>query len=246
MEKENEENEKDVAVTISSNTLFNFMTKYDFLIQALEKGLWPRYSVEPCWNGKHFAIPMLCFCDIPLSHIKKHIGEYGEYGIGITKDFARKHNLTPVVYVSPDSTMMSKIKYYVSSYNKPSGKREMDLNEYLLYFVKKTRGKNCGKKNQMFYDEREWRYIPDTTQDVHLEVFDDLDSAIAEKDKLSTKTSNMRIQLKPDDITYIFVSTDTDKKKLLKKIDNIYMDNADVADLMKTKILTCKQIREDF
>ena len=121
----------------------------------------------------------------------------------------------------------------------------MDLKEYLLYFLKKAKGKNCEKENQKFYDEREWRYIPNINQNIHIEVFDDLDKATGEKDMLSNRTSQMRIRLEPDDITYIFVSTDSDKKKLLKKIGNIYRDET-IADLMKTKILTCEQIREDF
>ena len=154
------ENKSNKVVTISSNTLFNFMMKYDFLVQALENGLWPRYSIEAHWNGKHFAIPMLCFCDIPLSHIKKHLSEYGEYGIGVTKEFAQKQNITPVQYIASGTTMMNKINNFIKTFEKPSECKNIDYKEYLLYYIKKVNGKNCKNKNQKFYDEREWRYIP--------------------------------------------------------------------------------------
>lgn len=243
--KKEEKKRKNVAVTISSNTLFNFMKEYQFLEQALEKGLWPRYSVEPNWEGKHFAIPMLCFCDIPLSHIKNHLCEYGEYGIGVTKDFAKKHSITPVLYVASGSTMMNKIRYYIRTFEHPTENEKMDYLEYLLYYIKKVNGKNCEQKNCKFYNEREWRFIPKISHNVHLNIFKSIEKAKEQIASLSHHTEEERISLKPDDIAYIFVSTDSDKKKLIKKLAKIYQSEG-VADIMKTKILTCKQIREDF
>lgn len=58
---------------MSSNTLFHFMREFGFLKMAIKEGLWPRYNIEANWGGKTFAIPMLSFCDIPLSLVKNHI-----------------------------------------------------------------------------------------------------------------------------------------------------------------------------
>ena len=82
-------------MAISSNNLFHFYPEFQYLKQAINEGLWPRYFIEKKWSAKDIAIPMFCFCDIPLSQIKDHIDEYGHYGIGVTKDFARDNKITP-------------------------------------------------------------------------------------------------------------------------------------------------------
>lgn len=49
------------------------------------------------------AIPMICFCDIPLMKTIKHRGLYGNYCIGIDKEKAKELlPLNPVFYVSSD------------------------------------------------------------------------------------------------------------------------------------------------
>ena len=83
-------------MAVSSNTLFHFTRDYDTLTKIL-KGMsfWPRYCQEFGWNSG-FAVPMTCFCDIPLSQIKNHIDTYGSYGIGMSKEFAIKNEINPI------------------------------------------------------------------------------------------------------------------------------------------------------
>ena len=235
-------------MTISSSTLFNFMKEYSFLKQALENGFWARYCIEPYWNGKHLAIPMLCFCDIPLSQIKEHTENYGEYGIGVTKDFAQRNRITPVTYISGKSTIMNKINTYIRSYKKVSQTlKSTSFEEYILYYIKKSNGKNIKGKNTKFYNEREWRYIPSINQSVHVELFQDLNEANNNINVLSERTNQQRIKIYPKDIAYIFVPTNNEKKKLCKTIDIIYKDEKqNIRDILKTKILSCQQIKEDF
>ena len=73
-----------IRQNISTNSLFHFTNDITYLIDILENGFQARYCFENISFGNYkFAFPMKCFCDIPLSAIKFHLKEYGQYGIGI-------------------------------------------------------------------------------------------------------------------------------------------------------------------
>lgn len=106
---------------ISANTLFHFTSTLDVLLKVLETGFRPSYSCEfgKATNGrvKESNIPMVCFCDLPLSTIEKHSSGYnweykgkpqhfkgyGKYGIGLSKDWGRRAQLNPVTYITNES-----------------------------------------------------------------------------------------------------------------------------------------------
>jgi len=86
-------------------SLFHFTKSMDVLQTILKEGFWPRYCLEDVqWQGhdtyEFVAYPMVCFCDIPISRISEHVGFYGSYGIGLTKQWGIKNNLNPVFYFS--------------------------------------------------------------------------------------------------------------------------------------------------
>eukprot|EP01034_Spumella_vulgaris_P011525 gene11525-14663_t len=71
------------------------------------EGFWPRYSLEDFrWqvsgpNSHEFAaFPMVCFCDIPLSRIDEHVGFYGSYGLGLSREWGIRAGLNPVQYIA--------------------------------------------------------------------------------------------------------------------------------------------------
>ena len=74
-----------------SDTLFHFTKNINTLKNILQNGFWPRYCLEDFnwYNAElgYIAYPMVCFCDIPLSRINEHVKFYGDYGIGLTKNW---------------------------------------------------------------------------------------------------------------------------------------------------------------
>lgn len=86
---------------IHPNTLFHFTKKLTDLQSILQNGLRLSYCFEEFRGGNGIALPMVCFCDIPLLRTPQHRERYGNYMIGLTKDFFRKDTdflLNPVMY----------------------------------------------------------------------------------------------------------------------------------------------------
>lgn len=243
-------------MAISSNTLFHFTKEFDTLIQILKSGgFWARYCEEYGWGAKEnidFAVPIACFCDIPLSQIEEHTSFYGSYGIGLSKEWAiaNKH-ISPVFYLTNNSIAKSTInsirRYCVKNTKLPKNVEEANYRFFSL--IKKYNGKTKDKEGNIkirtFYNEREWRYVPKLSAK-------DSFFRIAEKKvdlaKESEKTRNYLALFTPNDIKYLIVANENDRIELLKILDNIYGNNISLntCTLLKSKILTCEQIKQDF
>lgn len=117
---------------LSANTLFHFTSK-DALLGILKTGFRPAYSDEFGHDviGRSLStitIPMVCFCDLPLSRLDNHIkgfdwehnGEkqfskkYGNFGLGMSKEWGITKRLNPVLYATQESAVM---EFIGTSYN---------------------------------------------------------------------------------------------------------------------------------
>ena len=167
---------------VSSTDLFHFVREEQYLHEIIKnKGFWPYYCVEYCWAGKHWAIPMVCFCDIPLSQIQNHINKYGGkgYGIGMSKKWAVESGLSPVLYASYKSNLYRKIKDFSYTLTPSISENDLSIAERLMYRIKRVTASeseqnhiNGNIKKTKFYNEREWRYVPKVTDQVHMELWD--------------------------------------------------------------------------
>jgi hypothetical protein len=246
--------------TISSSSLFHFTRKSDYLIQILQNEFRPRYYPEKIVlvSGRSIvkAIPMVCFCDIPLSQVKEHIKTYGEYGIGLTKEWAFKNKLTPVQYLQKDSHIavnISNILYEFSNnlINTPELKILRNAFVETIRNIKNYQGDftRDGKiiKDVKFYDEREWRFIPKPVPgfDFWLEKTKYLDPLILSA--ANAKTEKLKLKFEPEDIKYIIVKHENEIKPMiaaLKMIKSKY--TSDIVEILTTRIITAEQIKTDF
>lgn len=274
------------STTVSANTLFHFTSSLGYLLGILTNNFYPRYCLE---NHKSFfeekveskGIPMVCFCDIPLSNIQNHTAVYGEYAIGLSKDWGKENKINPIMYFLEDSVFVETIKASfteitqkttaIQSYTEGKSSPESKFCEnsafgyyglhnglmlilsYTKEYIGSATRNDKTTENIRFYDEREWRYVPDL-----LEMHEDPPSFLSEAECLDSnlkrqrnkqlETSDMALKFGPNDIKYIIVSKETEIPEMIEKIRTIKQPKYTPGeiDLLITRIISLEQISQDF
>ena len=237
---------------LSTNTLFHFTGSINVLFKILEKGFWPMYSKETGWGKEgeiRFAIPMVSFCNIPLSQIGKHINYYGNYGIGVSMEWAvKEENIQPVLYITRKTILNI---YDVVKDDLNEGKKDKSRWLFFLTRIKPYKGWNWKCKgceqiidDYLYYDEREWRYIPDNLSEAQqcIDVREDIDLK-----PYNQKMKEYSLKVPLPEIKYIIVKEENERITALDKIDELFKKcTLEQLALLKSKILTCEQIKNDF
>jgi len=261
------------VATVSANTLFHFTNNIDNLIGILTNNFYPRFCLEnhsafflnTNYRDPELAIPMVCFCDIPLSNISNHVDKYGRYAIGLSKNWGIINNISPLTYFHDNSVFVKIIKGLVElSYQQANSLGSHDYagiyNKLyqLIGFTKKYIGiSNINGKiqnNICFYNEREWRYCPDTSY-----LFETGLPYIMEKQdfyneklriKSNNKLENQDVSLKftPSDIKYIILSKENEIHAMINNIESIksVKYSSSEIELLKTRIISMEQVSQDF
>ncbi|HNG88806.1 MAG TPA: abortive infection system antitoxin AbiGi family protein [Saprospiraceae bacterium] len=162
----------------SDSTLFHFTGKLKYLKNILRQGFAPRYYLEDfsLFEGpsvdKEMAVPMVCFCDIPLSSVQPHMKTYGSYGIGVKKRWGMLSRATPLVYVTEESETVKSIAQALLILNSnpvllsdPNVANQFQALLKFIRFTKKYKGpffrRDKWLSEVLFYGEKEWRIVPD-------------------------------------------------------------------------------------
>ncbi len=148
----------------ASSDFFHYTNSLETVKKILTGGFGMFYCREDLYQKKcvveHIAIPMVCFCDIPLGFISSNT--YGKYIIGMKRSWGIRAGLMPVMYYPNNSRCPSTkdvlratesfktdpydtAKYSILGYSKPIKK------------IGKSSNKHPRPKNN--YLEREWRKI---------------------------------------------------------------------------------------
>lgn len=222
---------------ISANTLFHFTGHLDNLVNILTNEFRPRFSLENFnvlapdaqdYSDMEWAVPMVCFCDIPLSQIGFHLSVYGDYGIGLTTDWGRRNGIAPVLYAYRESIVTSKLVKTIQQSSNPKLRKSLrnDL-MHLLFFIKPYEGdlwREGGKlTNVRFYNEREWRFVPSLPEGgdrLGMGKADFLNEELRREanDKVG-KVS--RISFEPNDIKYLVVRREDEIVPLIREVERI-------------------------
>lgn len=256
---------------ISSNSLFHFTPKLEYLLSILKNGFQPRYCFENLSlndskfiRGHNIGIPMVCFCDISLGQIKNHITTYGNYGIGLKKEWGIRKKLNPVIYLNKDSYVSDPISHLLEYGLKLNANEDKKIRETaakivsnttsLLFYSKAYSGEFIRNEesieNVTFYNEREWRYIAASKSKIAPK------GVLSKKDmenlaKLESANNDLKyykLSFNPDEIKYIFVENENEIHLIIEELRKIHSEtyNSKILDILNSKILTTTQLKEDF
>lgn len=254
---------------ISSSTLFHFTRSVENLAGILKNEFRVGLSVE---NFEHIAqhlppgselmpecgIPMVCFCDIPLSQVEKHMKNYGDYGLGLRKTWGMKKGVSPILYTHPNSPAPFSSADHINLIGSlgfdraPDDQKALALNAGLFVYLQKPyegflRRTKGPKKKVRFYDEREWRYIPTEIESIPAMSPEDLADPIKSKPVRDEVSRLPPLAFEPNDINYIVVATDAEMLPMVRAVRSIKGKyDADTVDLLTSKIISAERIREDF
>lgn len=216
-----------------SHTLFHFTKSSEFLKDILKNGFWPRYCLEDVqwYTGQEnqSAYPIVCFCDIPLSRVDEHVNFYGDFGIGVTKEWAKLNRLSPVIYLNEGSAQqLALTKLFGENlkgdlFYKGAGD---DINAIMTH-IKPIEGKmfiNGQFISKEFHQENEWRFaVNGKYTDLKIKPFlferSFQDSKLLETENLKSK-EHYSVRIAPSDIKYLFVKTDNDIPDLINFIQS--------------------------
>lgn len=237
---------------VSSNTLFHFTSNNNFF-GILEGNFIPKYSLESFQSDKittSFGFPMVCFCDIRLSQIKRHLKVYGYYGIGFTKEWGISNGLNPILYLEEKSKLSYHLLKLLSTISKTDSTKNSELDKDIgkvLMHLKQVQGtfKYHGRTyyDYYYYDEREWRYIPEPSKILNEENY----QIKAILDNYNEEISSQKLIFTPDDIKYLIIHNEREIDLLIEKLKIVkrrYTDNQ--INKLISRIITVDQIIRDF
>ena len=171
------------------------------------------------------AIPVVCFCDTPLNLASVHSEMYGKFAIGLNKDWGIRELMNPILYLSK----RSEVQRLIDEFHKMNPEANSDANcdklrtiiSNLLFYTKPYVGdynhNSETYKNYKYYDEREWRYIPNIfeTGKLYLKKEEYLKQKTAVSGPLFVEKTSRKFDKK--DITH-FICPESDKENLKKKV----------------------------
>ena len=191
----------------------------------------------------------------------KHMDTYGYYGIGMAKNWAETRKLNPILYQKANSYLADDIKTILKKFGEESVKRNeneevpessfamLDVTRYIKpYEGELFKSSNLKNEKKRFYDEREWRYVPNIQIYVTHHLSESEFKDIKKLENANREMEKVKLDFEPDDIKYIILKEKSEISGMIKSIREIkgtkYPIN--VVEELYSKIITCQQIKEDF
>jgi len=253
-------------MSLYPDILFHFTEKrwlYEIL-RTTFKVSYAREKIIGLENNREFAVPMVSFCDLKLSELKEFTEKYGKFGIGLTKEWANKNGLSPVMYINRNCELMDNLITGLNGvYSHLNKVNDLDqfqklnnsykniMNTYR--YIKNYEGELIRKgklvdPNYRFADEREWRFVP-SLENEGIAPFVSISNIKTDEQKqmYNDKVSSLRLSFEPNDIKYLIVENDNDISDLIWHLENVKgRFDLETRNRLTSRILTIEQINRDI
>lgn len=246
-------------MAISTNSIIHYTDSFEKLKSIVIEGFAIKYCEERLFidkiNTSFAAHPMISFCDIPLSHSSRHFDAYGKYGIGLSKVWANKLGINPVLYLDSETSISKTLGSLLKERRNKKSNLTIDQRSNILRikcFAKNYSGHlkrlNIDNQNYRFYDEREWRFVPEKNDLSGAKFSIHLKDYLRNKDRYNSSLSKLRFTFKASDINYIIVEKTSEIPKLIKIIRQHFAKkySKPELDLLLSKICSTTQIIDDY
>ncbi|GEM_PF-961099 len=252
-------------MSVSNRSVIHYTSEYKTLCSILkDRAFLPSFCNETIKidnnNIQRFAVAQVSFCDIPFSQIKQHVDSYGSYAIGLSKNWANLKHLNPVQYVGMDTPVTTALKFMTDYLFMQNDNTKFDFSStYILESLKKQlsfmkhhtddlyREKET-IQNYVFYNEREWRYVPDNFEEYikFIKPQWDINQFRQYKNEWNKELRNKNINLEFDfkDITYIILKNNIECRNFFLFCQEEFSHD-ELLELV-TKIVTIESIQNDF
>jgi len=248
-----------------SNLLFHFTPKLENIKGILEDGFKLHFSekyvqYKKKQDGKdedyysYDVYPIVSFCNINLSSVLEQTKNYGNYGIAMSKKWADKNALNPIIYFTANSPLGKSLGNTATEGFTTFDNSFETLNNsmFLTSFLKNHYGKSIkGKLIKNFNNsiEKEWCYVPKFKDSLQQEISDFekyypknfKENAI---NKANKGIEKFTLKFKPKDVKYIIIEKYDDVLVLVEFLKQIFKKES-VYEMM-TKIITIEQLSKDF
>lgn len=238
-----------------ADSLFHFTRSLESLKGILGHGFQPRYSLEDAslLGLDYLGFPMVCFCDIPMSRISEHTAFYGEYGLGMTKEWGKRSGLHPLLYAA-DGGALPKIANSILEMGEPTDDNESEIGKLkstlrthffdLAPMIKPLSGKMIvggSVIDKDFSQENEWRFVPAHSGVLFRNNFEE------KKIEQNSKVIKDVLRFTPGDIRYIFVKHDGDIPPIFDFIQtNLGLFPMNDIKVMISRIVSLETIARDL
>lgn len=258
-----------------SSSLFHFTRKISNLKLILKgKKFRASYNIENVQaffpNENYLAIPMVCFCDIPLKFISNnHTKRYGFFGLGLKKEWGLKNKINPISYRTKESSsewffhdLMVQLSYSTRVVERLKSlqfsaegilQTELERLEYInsmlldralkiAGFVKPYTDDNTGKERNNYLD-REWRWVPNEVESIFCESNDE-----ARRGEINEKYFNLNpdyLTFEVEDLKYLIVRKRSEIDKAVGLVRSLNLSQKEKDNLIQ-KIIDIESINLDM